>query len=261
MIFATVSEDEDRDVERRGPTYVTPKFMVAALVVVTLLVALAYIFIIGPGIDNSNFVKTQSNLKAMAQGLRLYAEANNDGLPPVYDAGTTDANGRPLTWANQIFDYVGRLEVFNNAANPDEGNTLLTRTEPDGTRTDVGLSYGMLAAADTARRYEIQDKTILLAETIGAGIDGSYNPLPLGGADGFMIGYDNSNAMPDGNTEFVTRLAFTGSARSPLGLTAIHSKGVVGIRADGSLAIFKSASEAFPVSKTAGAPSGQWAPY
>ena len=261
IFFATVSDDDDRDVERRGANYVTSRFIVSAVVIGGIILTLAYFFILGPRIRYTQYVTSQANLFKMAKGLNAYAEANNDGLPPVYLLGAKDANGRPITWANQIFDYVGTIEAFNNAANPEEGNTMLGRLLPDGTREDVGLSYGMLAGADTARLYEIQDGTVLLAETIGSGAAGSYNPMPLGGEDGFMIGYNNSNTVPNAETDFVTRLAFTGTATSPLSLTAIHEQGIVGIRADGSLAKFSSAAEAFPVSKSGRTPSGQWAPY
>lgn len=260
-MFFTVSDDDDRDVERRGHSYVTRRDFTIMLGIGVVLIVLAYIFIIGPWKDNADFKKSQSNLQALARGLGLYAESNNDGLPPVYLIGAEDSNGRPITWANQIFDYIGRAEVFNNVANPEEGNTVLTKLATDGTKTDIGLSYGMLSAVDTARRYEIRDETVILAETIGSGVSGSYNPLPLGGADGFMIGYDNSNAMPDGDTKHVTRLAFTEVGASPLGLTPVHPKGVVGIRADGSVVIFSTASEAFPVAKSGRNPSGQWVPY
>jgi hypothetical protein len=153
------------------------------------------------------------------------------------------------------------MEVFENAANPEGGDTMLTRTETDGARIDVALSYGMLSSGDTARRYEIRDDAILLAETIGSGACGSFNPLPLGGADGFMIGYDNSNFFPDGESKYVTRLAFFGEGPSPLGLMSVHPQGVNAIRADGSLVTFSSAVEAFPVSKTGDKPTGQWVPY
>jgi hypothetical protein len=138
---------------------------------------------------------------------------------------------------------------------------MATKVTADGQQTDVELSYGMLSAADTARRYEIRDETILLAETIGGGVAGSYNPLPLGGEDGFMIGYDNSNRFADTETQFVTRLAFFGPGSAPLGLKAVHPKGVLGIRADGGIAILKSAAEAFKVSKSGKNPSGHWIPY
>ena len=128
-------------------------------------------------------------------------------------------------------------------------------------QTDVALSYGMLTSADTGRLYEIRDQTVILAETIGGGVLGSYNPEPLGGPDGFVIGYDNTNGYPDENTGFVTRLAFIGSGSSPLGLTPIHAQGVNGIRADGSIVTFESASEAFPVAKSGKNPSGHWVPY
>jgi hypothetical protein len=85
--------------------------------------------------------------------------------------------------------------------------------------------------------------------------------MPLGGQDGFMIGYDNSNLFPDAETEFVTRLAFVGPGSSPQGLTSVHSQGVNAIRADGSLVTFKTAGEAFPVNKSGGKLSGQWVPY
>ncbi|MEO7454506.1 MAG: hypothetical protein ABIV13_07060 [Fimbriimonadales bacterium] len=229
--------------------------------ILAVVLVLAYFFLIGPALKHANFVRSKANLKAMARGLGLYAEANNDGFPPVYFPGAKDANGRPITWANQIFDYVGRMEVFENAANPEGGNTMLTRTDTQGNREDVALSYGMLSSADTARRYEMRDDAILLAETIGSGVCGSFNPLPLGGTDGFTIGYDNSNVFPDAQTNYVTRLAFLGEGPSPLGLMSVHPLGINAIRADGSLVTFSSAGEAFSVSKSGGKPSGQWVPY
>ena len=260
-MFSSIPGDDDRDVERRGHTYLTRRDFMLFMAIAVVLVALAYILFIVPGLRNRHFVVSKSNLEKMARGLKMYADANNGGLPPVHQIGTLDAKGRPSTWANQIFDYTGRLDIYNNRANPDEGNTMLTRTTTDGVQTDVELSYGMLTSADTGRFYEIRDQTIILAETLGNGALGSYNPEPLGGPDGFMIGYDNTNAFADSQTKFVTRLAFKKGGDAPLGLEPIHPKGVVGIRADGSIVTFSTAAEAFPVSKTGRNPSGHWVPY
>jgi hypothetical protein len=261
VIFFAVSNDDDRDIERRGQHYVTRKDMLIFGGIAVVVIVLAYLFVIVPWKKDRDFKASQSNLRALSRAIGLYAEANNDGLPPVYLPGAKDSKGRPVTWANQIFGYTARLEIYENSRNPDEGNTVLTHRSPAGETTVVSLSYGMLAATDTARMYEIRDETILLAETIGSGVDGSYNPLPLGGPDGFMIGYDNSNAFPDGDTQFVTRLAYTSPGESPLGLTSVHEKGTLGIRADGSISIFPSAAAAFPVRKTGRKPTGPWAPY
>ena len=85
--------------------------------------------------------------------------------------------------------------------------------------------------------------------------------LLVDGDDGFIIGYDNSNRFADAETKHVTRLAFIEPGRSPLGLSPIHPKGVLGIRADGGIRIFETAFEAFKVSKIGKNPSGHWIPY
>jgi hypothetical protein len=261
LIFLTVSDDDDRDIDRRGHSYVTRRDLLLFLSIGVVVIGLAYIFWFRPWKANRDYVVSQSNLQEIARAIGLYAEANNDGLPPVLQPSVQDSKGRSITWANQVFEYISRPEVFNNAANPEEGNTPATKVTTTGEQIDVSLSYGMLSSADTARRYEIRDETILIAETIGSGVSGSYNPTPLGGADGFLIGYDNSNGMPDPNSKFVTRLAFVAPGVSPLGLTPIHPKGALGIRADGGIAIFESASEAFKVSRVGKNPSGHWVPY
>lgn len=261
MTFFTVSEDDDRDVERRGHSYLTRKdFLIFALITIVVIV-FAYLFVIRRAKEDRDFSVSKANLADMSQAMGLYAGANNDGLPPVYLPGAADANGRPFTWANQIFGYTSRLEIFSTDATPDGGRTPLTHFSESGEASDVMLSYGMTAAADTARRYEIRDDSVLLAETIGGGVAGSYNPMPLGGADGFMIGYDNSNGFPNGSTRYVTRLGFVGEGDAPLGLRPIHAKGGLGVRADGSIVVFGSASEAFPVAKQGKNPAGQWVPY
>ncbi|MDQ2986133.1 MAG: hypothetical protein M3R13_05360 [Armatimonadota bacterium] len=261
MIFHTVSDDDDRDIERRGQSYATRRDVLIFGGIAAVLVVLAYVFLFRPWKANRDFVVSQSNLQSMSRALGLYAEANNDGLPPAYLPGVKDTFERPSTWANQLFPYTARVEIYNNATAPEEGNTTLTHLGVGGETTDVELSYGMLAAADTARRYEIRDATILLAETIGSGVDGSFNPMPLGGKDGFLIGYDNSNSFPNAGTKFATRLAFTGDGDSPLESTPIHPKGTLGIRADGGIAIFETAAQAFPVRVQGQNPSGQWVPY
>jgi hypothetical protein len=261
VITHTVSGDEeDRDVERRGTSYLNRRDFVILVAIVVIVVILAYVFIFRRWKDDRDFAVSKSNLAEMSQALALYAGANNDGLPPVYLAGVSD-EGRPFTWANQIFGYIGRPEVFGSDATPEGGATLLTRFSPSGEASVVSLSYGMLSSADTARRYEIRDETVILAESVGNGAEGSYNPLPLGGPDGFMIGYDNSNGYPTSATRYVTRLGFIGEGDAPLALRPLHGKGTLGIRADGSVVVFKSASDAFRVSKQGKNPSGRWVPF
>lgn len=260
MTFYTISDDDDRDVERRGRTYLTRRDVLIFVTIAAIVIVLAYLFVFRRWKADRDFAVSKSNLAELSQALSLYAEANNDGLPPVYLPGVSEA-GRPYTWANQIFGYIGRMEVFDNGATPEDGKTYLMHFNAEGKPDLVALSYGMLSSADTARRYEIRDETILLAETVGSGAAGSYNPLPLGGPDGFMIGYDNSNGYPNATTRYVTRLGFIGEGAAPMGLMPIHPRGTVGIRADGSVVVFATAEEAFRVSKVGKKPAGHWSPY
>jgi len=262
VTFCTVSEDDDsRDVERRGKSYLTRKDFLIFAFIVLVVVVLAYVFVFRSWKADRDFSVSKSNLAEMSQALALYAGANNDGLPPVYLPELADKDGRQFTWANQIFGYISRNEVFGNDSTPEGGETPLSHYSSSGEIEVVSLSYGMLAAADTARRYEMRDETIVLAETVGNGVAGSYNPLPIGGRDGFMVGYDNSNGYPNASTRYVTRLGFIGEGNAPLSLRPIHPKGALGIRADGGIVVFTSASEAFRVSKQGKNPSGRWAPF
>ena len=129
MIFFTVSDDDDRDVERRGQSYLNRRDFILLMLVAAVLVTLAYVFFVIPGLKRRHFAVSKSNLEKIHKGLTMYAEANNGGLPPVRQLGTVDAKGRPSTWANQLFDYTGRLDIYTNRANPSEGNTMLTRME------------------------------------------------------------------------------------------------------------------------------------
>jgi hypothetical protein len=264
VIFGALGEDEDRDVERRVRTYVTRKeFLIWIAIGAAVLVA-AYFLLYIPWKGNRDFVVSQTNLQAIGKALGIYMAANDDGLPAVYLPGAKDADGHPVTWANQLFGYSEHMDVFHNASNPSAGDTLLGYTDASGERSVVALSYGMLSAASALRKSEIRDETIIFAETIGRGAMGSFDPIPLDGADGFAIGYDDSNDQPTGSSRYATRLAFVSDKDKPdpADLLPLHGeRGAVGLRMDGGVSIFPSALPAIKINRRGNLPAGQWVPY
>jgi len=264
VIFCALDDDaRERDPERALRHYVTRKeFMIWIAAGFVALLA-AYFIFYRPWKGNRDFVVSQTNLQAIGKAVGLYISANNEGLPAVVLPGARDAQGLPITWANQLFDYAQRTAIFSNSANPSDGDTWLSKTSMGGGREAIVLSYGMLCAASAARRYEVEDPTILLAETVGGGAMNSYDPIPLGRRDGYMIGYDNSNVEADRTTRYVTRVAFVSDSETDISrLEPLHgAHGTIGLRADGSIAIFKSAIPALKVEKRGNVPTGQWVPF
>lgn len=264
MIFCVFDEDaRERDSERALRHYVTRKEFLIWLGMGAVALVMAYFIFYRPWKANRDFVVSQTNLQAIGMAIGLYGAANNEGLPAVVLPGAQDAQGLPITWANQLFDYAHRTVIFSNSANPPDGDTLLSQTAKDGGREAIALSYGMICAASAARRYEVEDATILLAETIGGGVMNSYNPIPLGRRDGYVIGYDNSNVAADQTTRYVTRVAFLSDSKSDVSrLKPLHgAQGTIGLRANGSIAILKSALPALKVAKRGNVPTGQWVPF
>ena len=264
VIFAALGEDEDRDIERRIRTYVTRKEFLIWIAIGAAVLSVAYFLLYIPWKGNRDFVVSQTNLQAIGKAMGIYMAANDDGLPAVYLPGAKDAEGHPVAWANQLFGYSERMDVFHNDSNPAAGDTLLGYTDATGSRSVIALSYGMLSAASALRKSDIRDETIIFAETIGGGAMGSFDPLPLDGPDGFAIGYDDSNDQPTGSSRYATRLAFVSDKANPdpADLGPLHgARGTVGLRMDGGVSIFQSALPAIRVTRRGNLPAGQWVPY
>jgi hypothetical protein len=252
-----VSGDDDRDTDRRHGAYVSGKEIRKWTLIAAGALLVGYYVAYRPLRENADWVNAKNNLLDIGGALGLYIAANNDGLPPVTIQGMKGANGEPVTWANTLLEYMRHKDAFRNPANPKAGNTPMTYVAPNGGSEGLELSYGLLSSVDTARKYEIRDATILVAPTIGQGLFGSYDPLPLGGPDGYSIGYDNSNTSPNGQSFRVTRLAYTGQGDAKI---SVHGeRGLACLRADGSVTYLHAYEEASRV-KQGNVAASPWVP-
>lgn len=210
-----------------------------------------------------------SNMKAMGQALLAYGVDNDERLPPAYypdaNGDPTLHNGLPVTWATLAQSGMSKRSTFRcPSATADES----AKVTPYFGSDPIQLTYGMFAGAAgrTDRQYERPNESVLLGETSNHGARETFDPLPLGANDGFLIGYDVTNAQgPDlkavldeikldlsrnaGDSSklglkepsFVTRLAFYGSNQGKFdaGAVARHDSGIHVIFVDGSLGVIR----------------------
>ncbi|MES1227334.1 MAG: hypothetical protein ABUL72_01605, partial [Armatimonadota bacterium] len=96
----------------------------------------------------------------------------------------------------------------------------------DATKGDLKLSYGLYRARVLQPEALVSDpnSAVLVAETSNHGSNSSYNPTPMitsndkeVEADGFIIGWDNSNFGFTFESSAVTRLAFSHVADGKFG--------------------------------------------
>ena len=267
MILLTLGEEpeEDRDVERRrGTAYVTRKGVLRTVSLVAIAMLLGYFTVFRGCKERRDFVVSKDNLSLIHQALYLYAADNGDGLPAAQLPGVKDAAGYPITWANQLFNYEKDKGAFKNPSSPDEADTLLSNIDANGIRQKVSLSYGLLCSTSALKKYEIRDDTRIVCESLSSGVLGSYDPLPLGGRDGFLVGYNNANSASGLNlkSEYATRIAFkSNSGKFKIGdMAPIHPRlGVVALRGDGGIDILSSFEE-LKVGRRGNVPFGPWVP-
>ncbi len=270
MILFFAIDEEDRDIERRSSEHVQlGKFFLRGAIAFAIL-----LLIFTPVYLNCRQqmlrVVTQENLRTLFQGVSLYADANNEGLPPLYErAGpempVIDRNGNPIIWATHVMGYVEAYRLRNPKTPQDSQVRLTVSTTSSGSSTTY-LGYGMASSLDTTRLYDITNKdSVLFAETTSGGRNGSLNPLPLAFAsDGFMIGFDDTNlpgAGPTRDSQFATRLAFSsrGGTNSISDMEPLHEDGTLAISADGRILYLKPSDQI--VQKAGTLPTGLWAPF
>ncbi|MBL8059391.1 MAG: hypothetical protein JNK63_01605 [Chthonomonas sp.] len=215
-----------------------------------------------------------NNMRTMAQALLTYGVDNDGGLPLAYysdNAGNPQLHqGLPITWATFAQSGMNKRASFKcPSARGDEAASVT----PYSGRQAITLTYGMFAGAAgrAERQFDRPSETVLLAETSNGGANETFNPLPLGKNDGFLIGLDVSNAQGgelktaldeikldrqrnEGDPlkqglrepEFVTRLAFPGTRGhkfSGAGASR-HDTGINVIYVDGSLGLLRPPSAA-----------------
>ncbi|CAN5367579.1 hypothetical protein BH11ARM1_BH11ARM1_00360 [soil metagenome] len=180
----------------------------------------------------------KTNLQAIASAINQYAEQNDGRFPPAHatDASGTaplvDAKGnRLITWATEISTYMKVRASFNcPAAAPEESVLIYSQRPIDNNNVSdrsrkLGeelSSYGMYSAYSGYPVQQVADpnQTLLITETANMGSRDTFDPLPFKDGDGkvipydgFAIGWDNSNEIPNSKTKSVSRLAFYGSQK------------------------------------------------
>ncbi len=212
-----------------GSQYISKKdiiWILAAIIVLGIVMA-----IVGPSMkkraDESN---CKSYMHAISSAVNQYA-VMNDGFPPLYAVGENGSpalvDGKPIVWASVIPALPKGAKHTCPAAKHNEsvrvnGKSVATSMfqKNDQVLNHIDLSYGMFSALSGRKVSDVanDDQTVLIAETANHGANGVYNPLPFtleNGSevpfDGFVIGFNNSNGLPDAESKSVTRLAFPGT--------------------------------------------------
>lgn len=200
----------------------------------------------------------KKNMKDIAFSIQQYAEIYDGRFPPLYEVGQDNTpaltDGLPIVWAS-VLPELPMGSSFKCPAAPKEALTRINGRSTERSmfssedkRLDyIDLSYGMLASLSTRAISDVaqDNQTILISETSNNGAQGVYNPLPFTletgetvPFDGFSIGFDNQQNLPDTNSRFVTRLAFPDTKSGDFtkkGLVGRHDLQIFGIHVDGSL--------------------------
>lgn len=192
-----------------------------------------------------------TNIQLIGKALLSYAELNDNRFPPIYESGDNESpsliDGVPINWMTLVEPHLSkRGGTVCPSAKPEEHSYFYSVA----TKKGRALSYGLYFPIAAAPTYQLKDpdRLILLTETTTNGANNTYNPTRLTYSDGsvlkddgFMIGYDNKDGNFDfkrGETKFVTRLAFGGTANGVFDsekATARHAAGNHVIFADGSM--------------------------
>lgn len=169
----------------------------------------------------------KTHLGSISMAVLVYAEQNNDRLPPVYameEKGYAPyAKGKVVnSWVSLLAPFVNKpAEEFQCPAA--KANENVTNEGPKG--TTIESSYGMFGGLSAMPLGDIPDQggVVMMAETANLGAQSTFDPEPMIGADdksrpdGILIGFDNSNFYPsDENNVFAvskwaSRLAFYGT--------------------------------------------------
>lgn len=220
MIFATTPYDpSEPEGTPGGSAYLSVKDMkriAAVLAVLLLFVMLAY----GECKKFTYEHICRSNLAQISKAIGLYAQENDDRLPPIC-ASLGDGNpllddaGRPFTWVSLVSGYMNERSSFKCPA-ADEKEVARSQ-HPSTTKAEIPTTYGLYSpySAYPVSRVSSPDVTVLVADTSTGGAQNTYDPVrfktPNGSDmrdDAFAIGFSDSNVEPSKNTTAITRLAF-----------------------------------------------------
>ncbi len=217
MILSSFSYEPDEPESSSARTaYLTAKdIRLLALVMLILLILMTPLYLFWRRQTEKHLCK--ENFRAMFTAMGSYLEANDGRYPPAYVVGQgesprIDRSGLANTWATQLSQYMPKRATFRC---PSAIAKECARVEALGEDPAMCLTYGLFIALAGIPASNIMNDhgTILIGETSNGGSQGTYDPLPLLGADnraldGFLIGYDTGNLKFSRGTRAVTRLAF-----------------------------------------------------
>jgi hypothetical protein len=243
MSFAPAEYDPDRPEGSGSSQYVTRKdirrFGISAIVIFFCLIPVYQYY---KGETQASLCKR--NIGAIYKALEAYAEEYDGRLPAAYERETPGSDkprlvgGLPITWASVIQPYFNPRASFKCPSADDDEVCLVAH--PEGQGKKIELTYGMALTVELMplNRIEDQGRTILIAESSNLGSKGAYDPLPLSGGDGFVLGFSNSNAFDSDarhSATAITRMAFPntkdgkfnldGESRHRQGIWALYASG------------------------------------
>ncbi len=236
-----------------GPSssYLTRKQLYALLVgasIFLLLFALWYVIMKG----QSDKALCRRNLKDAFTAMGLYLSQNDDRYPPVAHQLPNGAplllDGKAFTWATLIQGGMStRRSLVCPSSHEDERARNVFFEDSNAT---LLTSYGMYMAWSSYEQGKIDapSRAVLLSETSNHGARDTYNPIPFtdpeDGAipqDGFAIGWDQGVIEPGEDAQWVTRLAFPGTAGRKFEAEGKgrHDGGLFVLFADGHLGMIR----------------------
>lgn len=194
-----------------------------------------------------------TNMKGIYEAMMLYAEQNDDRVPPLYEIGANNApllfDGKPHVWASLLLPYMNQRANFYCPAS-EEVERMPTYGNDGRRRADFELTYGMYLPMGSFPHLLSTNAadTVLLVETTNHGALGTYNPMPFRNEDGdvvpfdaFMVGFNDSNVGLTPESTSVTRLAIKNTAKGYDANNTVprHGKGIHVFFLDGHKGYFK----------------------
>ncbi len=185
--------------------------------VVVVILALLFFPIYKKMMDDRDKHLCKRNLGDISQAMLVYAASNSDRYPPIYNQkadGTAElSDGKAYSWISNLSLYAKEpLSVFKCPACSDDETTQNEGVSGKSLEGSYGM-FGALSARPLSDVANLQT-AVVVSETSNLGAQKSYDPHPLAGMDGFVIGFDKTNFLPSesrgllGDSVKVTRLAF-----------------------------------------------------
>lgn len=233
--------DPEEDEGRRPSHHISARdIRIIAIVLIVLALGGWPVYMIA--LRKTQTVLCAKNLRKIGSALSQYLEDNDGHFPFAYETmgyGSTDVqpHGKyALTWQWALNQYTNDPSIFRC---PSAENTENTPTS-DGS-TVLYSSYGMLNAYSgiSYSSISIPSSKYIVSETTTGGAKKTYDPLPLGLPDGFVIGFNNDQDRPDKETAAATRLAFPDSANGVFDRStdSRHPDGIHVLYVDGGAAL------------------------